>query len=218
MNVRWTEHYAKMIRPIHGAYLKYTCSLSDETSRGVNQPRWRGVRVTKLPNDLIMYAEAIWENRPDFIIEAGTRFGGSAAFFGDMLMLSGGKKVFTIDTEPQVRVDPHPMVEFITGSSTDPEIFKYLQDQVSGNGSVMVSLDSDHRTKHVAKELELYSQLTTIDQYLVVEDCWSYHPEPRGPYQAVEDFLARHPQYARIPVENKYIFAISRDGWLRRKR
>lgn len=180
-----------------------------------NWPRWRGIHVVKLPQDLILYAQVIQKRTPDFIIETGTKWGGSALFFGDMLMLSGGRRVFSIDTKADGQ-PPHPMVTYLNGSSTDPKIFDQMKRSVEGKGSVMVVLDSDHRKEHVLKELELYSTLVTRGQYLVVEDCWTKRGDrPYPPYYAIKEFLKDNSRYFRLmEIEKQFIYAITRGGWL----
>ena len=69
---------------------------------GRREPRWRGIRVVKFPQDLILYAQVIFKRKPEYIIETGTRFGGSALFLGDMLQLVGGKKVYSIDIKQEL--------------------------------------------------------------------------------------------------------------------
>jgi cephalosporin hydroxylase len=66
------------------------------------------------------------------------------------------------------------------------------------------------------KELALYSRLVTPGQYLVVEDSWHYAPEPSGPYHAVQEFLATHSEFERVPYEKKYLLGVTRDGWLKK--
>jgi len=195
---------------IKGAYYSYVHKIN----RGEYEPRWRGVRVVKLPTDLILYAEVIFKHKPDYIVEAGTRFGGSALFFGDMLMLSGGKKVITIDIKPARNLQPHPFVEYVTDSTTNINYFRRLRASLKDKGSVMVVLDSDHNTDHVAKELEWYSQIVTKEQYLVVEDCWTWRTKPWLPYPAVEEFLKKRDDFRRYHLEKKFVFSITRDGWL----
>lgn len=212
------EELLKTFTPeVMAAYYLYL----HKVDRGKYEPRWRGIRVVKQPTDLILYAQAIWKNKPDYIVETGTRFGGSALFFGDMLMISGGKKVFTIDTgkarpSPK-RLPPHPFVEYITSDSVDLNMFRKLRSTLKGQGSVMVTLDSDHRTAHVAKEMEYYSQLVTPKQYLVVEDCWAYKDTPYPPHRAVEAFLKERNDFERHNVTDQFIFGITRDGWLWKK-
>lgn len=218
MHIKHSQRLFKKIKPMIGAYTKYVLSISDGPNKGIHQPRWRGIRVSKFPSDLILYSEIIWERRPDYIIEAGTRFGGSAAFFADTLAVTGGRKVITIDINPKLnQLTAHPRIEFIVGSSTDKRTFDIVSKLVDG-GKVMISLDSDHRDRHVLNELNLWAPLVSVGQYLVVEDAWDYNPEPKGPYIAMEKFLAKNTNFERMPVEEKYIVGVTRDGWLLKKR
>jgi len=51
--------------------------------------RFLGVPVWKSPLDLWIYQELIHELRPDVLIEAGTKFGGSAYYFARLFDLVG---------------------------------------------------------------------------------------------------------------------------------
>lgn len=186
------------------------------TRRGAREPRWRGTHVVKFPTDLILYAQVIFKRTPKFIIETGTRYGGSAQFFGDMLTLTGGTRVFSIDIGDK-KPPAHPKVEYLVGSSTDPSIVNYIREQV-GDGSVMASLDSDHRAHHVQEELNAYKDIVTPDQYMVVEDCWTWRKEPFWPYKAVQEFLRKNKNYKRFNIEKQFKFAVTKDGWLHRLR
>jgi len=184
---------------------------------GIREPRWRGTRVKKFPQDLILYAQVIFKRTPDFIVETGTHFGGSALFFADMLSLAGGKKFFSIDVSDKFNPPKHPLVEYVLGSSTDPAIVERIRREVAG-GRVMVVLDSDHSTKHVLEELHAYQDVVTPGQYLVVEDCWTRHHRPYAPWYAVEKFLKENRWFRRVNVEKQFLYAVTKDGWLRRLR
>ena len=111
--------------------------------RKATRPLWKGKSVTKYATDMVIYAEIIHAFQPNYIVEAGTSFGGSALFFADMLnVLCGGGKVITIDVRNRERHDGN--IRYIRGSSTDPEIVQEIKNRVGG--SVMVSLDSSFRT------------------------------------------------------------------------
>jgi cephalosporin hydroxylase len=179
-----------------------------------HDPTWRGSRILKMPQDIVLYQEAIWENRPDVLIETGTLFGASAQMFADFLSLFGGEKVYTIDVRPQA-MPKHDMVEYVVGSSSKPEIRDRIAAKVEGK-KVMVVLDSNHRYRHVRRELKLWSPVVTPGQFLVVEDCWASSPNPFWPYPAVEEFLKKHPNFKREPRTDKYLAGITRDGWLKR--
>ena len=178
------------------------------------EPSWKGVRVVKFPSDLALYWEVIFKLRPDYIIEAGTCFGGSSLFFADILLLAGGKRVFSIDVEHREDLPEHHMLEYVTGSSIDPDLVRGIRKKI--NGTVMVVLDSDHRKNHVAAELEMFKDVVSVNQYMVVEDCWTKHSKPYPPYYAVQEFLAKDDRFKRVDIERKFVFAVTRDGWLRK--
>lgn len=185
-----------------------------------NRPKWREIEVDKFPQDLVLYAQAIFKRKPSFIIEAGTAYGGSANFFGDLLLLSGGRRVFSVDVNAR-STPSHPFVTYIKGSSVAKEILDHLREETK-DGSVMVVLDSDHSRKHVLAELNAYADIVSSGQYMVVEDCYTRgpvkgRPEYYHPYLAVEDFLRVNKGYRRYDLEKQFIFAVTKGGWLRKK-
>lgn len=183
--------------------------------KGDNEPRWRGVHVVKFPTDLILYQEAIYENRPEIIIETGTKFGGSALFFADMLSLCcGGGEVVTVDIEKRP-VPADPRIEYVIGSSRDRAIVDHVASRAAGK-KTMIVLDSDHRRFHVKWELHRLGRLVTPGQFMVVEDCFTRNMARKGPGQAVEWYLARSKKFRRETPEDKYFVAVTRGGWLRR--
>ncbi len=181
-----------------------------------NPPRWSGVPVIKFPNDLLLYAQVIHEKQPDFIVETGTSYGGSSAFFADMLNLTGkGLAVVTIDIDDQRRIY-HPNVTFLHGSSIERKIIDQVKDIV-GSGSVMVSLDSNHSWRHVRRELFFYSKIVTKGQYLTVEDLCDRNGnirKGRGPAPAVERFLMKNRRYKRVPLHDQFLVTVTKHGWL----
>ena len=46
--------------------------------------KWLGVRIIKLPSDLLVLQEIISEVRPQYIIETGIAHGGSLIFFSSI--------------------------------------------------------------------------------------------------------------------------------------
>jgi len=183
--------------------------------RGDNEPRWRGTHIIKFPTDLILYAEKIWETQPDYIVETGTKFGGSALFFADMMSLfCKESRVITVDiVKPNFFLDPR--IEYITGSSVDRNIFNYINNKVAGK-KVMVVLDSDHRYNHVRRELRLYGRIVPPGQFLVVEDSYMRDAPMKGPGHAVQWYLKTTDKFKMEHPEEKYFVAVTRDGWLRR--
>lgn len=183
--------------------------------KSTNLPKWRGISALKLPSDFFLYQEIIFNNRPDYIIETGTRFGGSAHFFADMCELNGNGQVITIDIRGRHR-PPHKRITYIQGSSISNKIVRTVARMVKGK-KVMVILDSNHSYAHVLTELKRYAPLITSGQYLVVEDCIQGDGEIGRPSRAVDDFLSQTTRFTRKNLTEKYITGFTDNGWLLRK-
>ena len=173
-------------------------------------PVWKGLRVVKYPMDMISYAEIIFKHKPDVLIECGTKFGGSATFFADVMESVGNGRVITID-KGTCKFSFHPRIIQLQGSSTSKRILEQVKLMLS-NASVMVSLDSDHHRVNVKRELHYYSKLVTKGQYLVVEDC--FPPQANWANEAVDWFLTKNGNFKIVLVEEKYLY--STNTWLQR--
>jgi cephalosporin hydroxylase len=191
---------------------------------------WLGIPVLKTPSDMWMMQQLIAEVRPDFIIEAGTSHGGSSLYFANVLEGLGldHAKVITIDVERMIsEASKHPFwqkhVEFILGSSVDPEVVSKIRERVKG-GTVMVVLDSNHAQHHVAQELEAYGPLVTPGSYIVAEDTAldgiPLAPDWAGPMSAVKEFLQSETGAYFEPdtAREAYLVTFHPGGWLRRTR
>lgn len=175
-------------------------------------PVWRGLDVIKYPMDMITYAEIIFKNRPDVLIECGTQAGGSATFFADVMESIGNGRVITIDKDP-CKVPFHTRIIQLQGSSTSKRILEQVKMMLS-NASVMVSLDSDHHRANVKRELHYYSKLVTPGQFMVVED--TFPPQGNWANEAMDWFLTKNGNFKVIPVDEKYFY--STNTWLQRIR
>lgn len=138
---------------------------------------WMGLPIIQMPEDIVLTQEILWETRPDFIIEAGVAWGGSLAMYAAFQELQGYGHVFGID----LTIPPHnreaimslPVshrISLIEGSSSDPEIFKKISEQIPPNSNVMLVLDSNHTHEHVLAELRLWSPLLQKGNYIIVSD------------------------------------------------
>lgn len=183
--------------------------------KGKRYPRWMGKAVLKDPADLVIYQQVIFENRPDFIIETGTKWGGSASYFGDICKLVGNGQVISIDVAPRA-TPPHERVTYLTGNSIDRKLVEKVKGMV-GNGKVMVVLDSKHTENHVKWELFLYSKLVTPGQYIVVEDCYNGDMSVSGVRHARDWFLKRTKRFKLVDLSNQFLIGLTRDGWILRK-
>ena len=162
---------------------------------------YRGVRTLKSIADMWSYQELIHEHDVQWVVETGTRHGGSALFFSDLLTARGARgKVISIDVDAEANwVREHTGIEFLHGDSAAPEMIGVVTGMMrEPRGRIFVILDSDHSRDHVLRELRAYVPILRAGDYLVVEDtCINGHPvRPEfgpGPWEAVEQFLAEAP-------------------------
>ena len=173
---------------------------------------WKDISVLKQPSDLHWYCEVFWESKPDFYVETGTWEGGSAIYFADQLKAMGlDCHVITIDNAPRSKLD-YPGVTQIVGGALDEVVLNRVRSLVK-DASVMVTLDDDHTRKHVAEEMEVYGELVTPGQHMVVEDLMPFDRYEDGAY-LVENFLAARDGWELQP--DKYPEGFSAGGWIKR--
>jgi len=185
--------------------------------------RWLGHLVLKTPLDLWNYQEILAERRPDVVLECGTAGGGSALYLASVMDLLGHGRVVSVDLKPNPDRPPHPRVEYLVGSSTDPAVFARMQAAAAGAERVMVILDSDHSRDHVLDELRLYHPLVTAGDFLIVEDTViNGHPvAPQhgpGPMEALDAFLRETDAFVVDPRDRKFLMTFNPRGYLRRVR
>jgi cephalosporin hydroxylase len=184
---------------------------------------WLGVPARKSVQDMWNYQEIIVELQPSLIVEFGVRFGGSTLFFASILDQVGIGHVLGVDitlADVQEKVRNHPRVELMECSSTDPAVSARIA-AMRGTGTVFAILDSDHRKNHVMAELSTLTPILKPGDYLIVEDSnINGHPVlpdwGEGPWEALEEFLADHPDdYVRdVEREKKFGWTFAPGGWL----
>ncbi len=174
------------------------------------------------PSDLLVYQELLVSTAPDLVIETGTLNGGSALYLATVMDALDHGRVVSIDLEPQPGLPTHGRIEFVTGSSTDPEIVKSVAAGIGKGERVMVILDSDHSQTHVAGELEAFAPLVTPGCYLIVEDTningHPVYPEfGPGPMEAVLEFLPNHPEFVVDATCERLLMTFNPNGFLLRQ-
>lgn len=199
--------------------------------------RWMGITAQQNPNDVWITQEILFEVKPDFVVEAGTFRGGSAALWAMVLReINPQSRIITIDIEDQA-ADAKKLpifqerVDFLLGSSTAPEIVAEVKRRVAGHKVVLI-LDSNHRKEHVLAELRAYADIVPVGSYIIVQDGnLNGHPvflDPRGPasyyaghpgpWEAVQDFLAADERFAIDTYRERLLLTMNPGGYLRRKR
>jgi cephalosporin hydroxylase len=137
-----------------------------------------------------------------------------------MCDLLGRGTVITIDIAESSDRPEHGRVNYLLGSSTDTRLVERVQGLIPPEAAVMVILDSDHAKEHVLRELQLYGELVTPGNYLVVEDTnVNGHPvRPDfgpGPMEAIEDFLAATDRFDVDSDREKFFMTFNPAGYLR---
>jgi cephalosporin hydroxylase len=191
------------------------------TRRTWGNTYWRGVQVLKCPLDLWVYQEILHEVRPDVVVEAGTKHGGSAYYLASICDLLDHGEVVTIDINPLPDRPDHPRITYLSGSSTDPEILAKVDERIADGSRVIVVLDSDHSREHVLAELDAWHSRVSVGSYLIVEDTnINGHPVTQhmgpGPWEAVSEWLPGHPGFSRDASREKFFLTFNPRGYLKR--
>jgi cephalosporin hydroxylase len=194
---------------------------------GVWSNQFLGVQTIQNPLDVWVTQEILFEVKPDFVVEAGTLSGGSAMLWAMLLeQINPQGRVITIDIEDMV-TDAREMdiwkrkVDFLLGSSTDPEIVAEVARRVSGR-TTLVILDSLHTEEHVFAELEAYAPLVSVGSYVIVQDTGGYdlHPDQKfpGAGRAAKRFVAVNDAFERDESRERYVLTNNAYGFLKRIR
>lgn len=147
---------------------------------------WLGVPIWQLPEDLVALQRIVFDANPKWIVETGTKFGGSAIFFASLLAMMGrtpeqGGGVITVDIHETSEARellterPHrfaPLVrQRLVGDAKAPEVLATIGATLAADpGPVMVFLDDWHDGDHVYAELQAYSRLVAPGGILIVAD------------------------------------------------
>lgn len=187
---------------------------------------WLGIRTAQNPNDVWIAQEIIVETKPDFIVETGAMFGGSAALWATILEeVNPVGRVISIDIKDRFDkarklgiVKRH--VQFLVGSSTDPNIVAKVKARVRGK-KVFLILDSDHKKAHVLKELQSYWEIVQVGGYILVQDTnVNGHPIKKsygpGPMEAIDEFLETNDHFEVDRQRERLLFTMHPRGWLKR--
>jgi cephalosporin hydroxylase len=188
---------------------------------------WLGVKTLQNPNDVWIIQEIIAEVKPDFVIETGTLWGGSAALWAMILeQVNPEGRVVSVDIEDKRAKKLPPItaeeVDFLIGSSTEPKIVAEIARRVRGK-KVVVILDSAHDKDHVLAEMRAYAPMVPQASYLIVQDsnvnghpAWpDYGP---GPFEAIEEFLVENDEFRVDKSRERLLFTMHPNGYLRRAR
>ncbi|MEH2331847.1 CmcI family methyltransferase [Nostoc sp.] len=158
---------------------------------------YRGVPTQKNPFDYAIYPVLIWNIKPRTIIEIGSKSGGSALWYGDLLNNFGIEgHVYSIDIV-KVTKYAHSNVTFMEGDgqnlqeSFSPDFLKQLPRPL------LVIEDADHSYQTSKAVLDFFHPYLDQDEYIVVEDgiisdIVQDKTYSSGPHQALKAFLTQY--------------------------
>jgi cephalosporin hydroxylase len=209
------------IREFHRLYYEHGCHA--EYGKGLHaQTNYHGISTHKCPLDLWVFQEILHEVRPALVIELGTYLGGTTLFLAHQLELFGEGRVVSVDRRELERPQHH-RISYVLGETDHESTVASVRDHVTAceERPVIVIHDADHRCDQVLADLECYAPFVTAASYLIVEDSnVNGHPVLNGwgagPFEAIENFCERHPDFAPDPAREKFLLTYNPGGYLKR--
>ena len=185
---------------------------------------WMGRPIWKNVLDAWIYQEIIYEVKPEVIVEIGSKFGGSTAYFADLLELLKNGIVVSVDFERSQYDLEHERVVALTGKSSAPDILEKVREICAGKRTMVVQ-DSAHYRKQVLEDLVNYSKFVSPGSYFIVEDgiVDLFHEgdglgfRDPGPLAAVEEFLKTNSDFEPDLSRERYLLTYNPKGFLKRK-
>lgn len=191
-------------------------------NRIVSRSTWFGVRALKCPTDFWMYQEILFEQKPDVIVEIGTRFGGTTLALAHLCDLLGRGRVIGIDLShdgvPDI-VRRHSRIRLVDGDAC--ALYGKVRNMVLEGERVLVIEDSSHTFDNTLAVLRTYSPLVPPGGYFIVEDSICHHglsegPKP-GPYEAIDAFIAENSEFEIDRSREAFLLTWNPKGFLRRR-
>jgi cephalosporin hydroxylase len=198
---------------------------------------WMGVPIIRLPEDLILQQEVVWNEKPDLIIEIGVARGGGLIFNASLQEMCGitpnvigvDNKFFDHTLIAVANNRYKQSIKLIEGDSNSQEAVSKVQRLASESTKALLILDSDHSSKHVLEELRNYVPILPVNSVIMVCDTlideypggtyanrsWS---DGKGPLDAITNFKKENNSIqAFMQIESRsLILSEIRDGLLRK--
>lgn len=179
-----------------------------------------GVRAMKSPLDYWVYQEIVHEQKPDFIIEIGNRFGGSTLALAHLCDLVGHGRLIGLDIahgDIHPTVLEHPRITLIEGDACSS--FEKVRSLIPLGANVLVIEDSAHTFENTLNVLNTYGVFILKGGYMIVEDGICHHgldigPNP-GPYEAIDVFLRQNSRFEIDREREAFFISWNPKGYLR---
>ena len=194
--------------------------------------------IIRLPDDVMVAQELIWDYRPQRIVETGVARGGSMLLDAALMAMTGETPaVLGIDHKlyphTTTALAEHPLgagVQLLEADSTSEVAADAARTFLGDAERAVLILDSNHTHDHVLAELRSLAPLLPVGGVVMVadtlveefpEDHYAGRPWGRGdnPLTAVWAFLAENDAFAAAEEwGRRALVSEFRDGILRRER
>jgi len=133
---------------------------------------YKGCMMTKLPCDMFIYPDIIYQFKPEIIVEIGTQRGTSAIYFADLLKDNGGK-ILTIDinfpNNKTLNEFKDKNITFIRGDINDSETIKQIIEFCKEKKCLVID-DGSHNQNDVYSAFKSLNHLIPNYGFYIIED------------------------------------------------
>ena len=206
----------------------FDAAIFDSVQNGTMKTVYRGVPFFKSPFDVVVYLQLLSRQKPKTVIEVGTKFGGSALWFADMMSADGAKdcRVVSVDIKPMAKFSDDRIL-FLEGDANALAEVLSLDLLSQLPRPWLVVEDSSHFYAETAAVLSFFHEWLRTGDYIVVEDgivdhlsAEFYRQYDNGPNRALSDFLNQYTNLYEIDAGlcDHFGFNVTYNpnGWLRR--
>jgi cephalosporin hydroxylase len=183
-------------------------SMLRRLQQALHHQTYRGVQMVKNPFDVLLYQQLVWRLRPRTLIEIGSKRGGSALLFGDLIESFGiDGHVWSLDLVPVTGVE-HPRVTFEHGNGRELEATLTAERLATMPRPWLVVEDADHTCETTLATLRFFDLHLRPGDWILVEDgnlsdiYPSLYPDATsGPHRALREFLRERGDRYRLAAE-----------------
>lgn len=196
-----------------------------ELQQAHHQYTYKDVLLLKNPFDLALYPKLLWALKPRTILEIGSKSGGSAIWFGDLLNSFGIEgRVYSLDIVKVAEVS-HPRVLFMEADGRNLQATLSREFLSALPRPWLVIEDADHSYETSIAVLNFFDPLLEPGEYIVVEDgiISDLNQDPAansGPHRALKEFLGNRGDDYEIDAAYCDFFGYNvtwcTNGWLRK--
>lgn len=181
-----------------GADRSWHTSLPSDTLHAIQNSlhnyHYRGVPMLKNPFDVALYPMLLWQLKPRTIIEIGSKSGGSALWFGDLLGNLGiDGRVHSVDIVMPEGVS-HPRATFHEGDGRALGGTFSAESIAQLPRPLLVIEDADHSYETSIAVLRFFHPHLRAGEYIVIEDGigTDLAEGESGPHRALKEWLGAH--------------------------